>query len=102
MSFAGITFVLFCFVFVFLFSLKPWPFFIQSFVDMNAPRQPHAATAAYFCIFFVSYEMFFFEYYVLVLFIAFSFFCVLVERGTLYVDGVLPCDHGPDSNFDIS
>ena len=35
------TFVLFCFVFVFMFSLKePWPF-VQSFFDIQAPRQPH-------------------------------------------------------------
>ena len=43
-SFSGVvTFVLFCFVFVFLmlFSLKPRPF-IQSPFDMQATRWPHS------------------------------------------------------------
>ena len=43
LSFAGVRFVLFCFVFVFFISLKPWHF-VQSFFDMHAPRQPHAVT----------------------------------------------------------
>ena len=33
----------FCFVFVFLVLSKPRPF-AQSFLDMHAPRQPHATT----------------------------------------------------------
>ena len=36
-SFSGVTFVLFCFVFVFMLSLKPRPF-VQSSFDMQAPR----------------------------------------------------------------
>ena len=39
-SFSGVTFVLFCFVFVFMISLKPRPF-VQSFFDMHKSRQPH-------------------------------------------------------------
>ena len=44
MSFSGVRFDLICFVFVFLLSLKPQPFVQSFFVDMNAPRQPHAVT----------------------------------------------------------
>ena len=33
-SFSGVTFVLFCFVFVFMLSLKPLPF-VQSSFDMH-------------------------------------------------------------------
>ena len=36
-SFSDVTFVLFCFVFVFMLSLKPRPF-VQSSFDMQAPR----------------------------------------------------------------
>ena len=36
-SFSGVTFVLFCFVFVFMLSLKPRPFVQPSF-DMQAPQ----------------------------------------------------------------
>ena len=36
-SFSGVTFVLFCFVFVFMLSLKPRPFVRSSF-DMQALR----------------------------------------------------------------
>ena len=39
-SLSGVTFVLFCFVFVFVVSLKPQPF-VQSSFDMQALRQPH-------------------------------------------------------------
>ena len=37
-SLSGVMFVLFCFVFVFMLSLNPRPF-VQSFFDMQAPRQ---------------------------------------------------------------
>ena len=37
-SFSGVTFVLFCFVFVFMLSLKPWPF-VRSFFDMDAAAE---------------------------------------------------------------
>ena len=36
-SFSDVTFVLFCFVFVFMLSLKPRPS-VQSFFDVQAPR----------------------------------------------------------------
>ena len=36
-SFSGVTFALFCFIFVFMISLKPRPFVRSSF-DMQAPR----------------------------------------------------------------
>ena len=36
-SFSGVTFLLFCFIFVFMLSLKPRPF-VQSSFDMQAPR----------------------------------------------------------------
>ena len=36
-SFSGVTFVLFCFAFVFMLSLKPRSF-VQSSFDMQAPR----------------------------------------------------------------
>ena len=40
-SFSDVAFVLLCFVFVFLLSLKPRPF-VQSFFGVHAPRQPPA------------------------------------------------------------
>ena len=63
-SFSGVTFVLFCFVFVFLLSLKSWPF-VELFFDTHAPRQSHAASlqlsVSSFVLFcFVSLEMSFF------------------------------------------
>ena len=45
--FSGVTFVLFCFVFVFILSLKPRPF-IQSPFDMQAPRYPHVFLSFFF------------------------------------------------------
>ena len=42
-SISGVRFVLLCFVFVFLRSLKPRPF-VQSFFNMHVPRQLHAVT----------------------------------------------------------
>ena len=36
-SFSGVTFVLFCFVFVSMLPLKPRPF-VQSSFDVEAPR----------------------------------------------------------------
>ena len=39
-SFSGVTFVLFCFVFVFMLLLKP-RLFGQSSFDMQAPLKPH-------------------------------------------------------------
>ena len=39
-SFSGVTFVLFCFVFVLMRSLKPRPF-VESSIGMQAPGRPH-------------------------------------------------------------
>ena len=81
-SFSGVTFVLFCFVFVcILFSLKPW-LFVQSSFDMQAPRQPH--------VFF-----FFFPSTVCTT-SAFSLYGEYVVRSFLPNGVFLPCDHGLD------
>ena len=69
LSFSGVTFVLFCFVFVFLLSQKPRPF-VQSFFVLPYACAP-TATRSYlttvcvlflllFLPFFVSLEMSFF------------------------------------------
>ena len=42
MSFSGVTFVSFCFVFVFMLSLKPRPF-VQSSFDMATPIATHVS-----------------------------------------------------------
>ena len=51
-SFSGVTFVLFCFVFVFMLSLKSRSFvqssFVQSSFDMQAPRNPHVFLSSSF------------------------------------------------------
>ena len=57
-SFSGVAFVLFCFVLVFLLSLKPRPF-AQSFFDIHAPRHPHAVTQQLSASFFVFVSSFF-------------------------------------------
>ena len=51
-SSSGVTFVLFCFVFVYdMFSLKLRPF-VQSSFDMQAPRYPHVFLSFFpFCLF---------------------------------------------------
>ena len=58
-SFSGVTFVLFCFVFVFMLSLKPRPF-VQSSFDMQAPRQPYVfffLRCRFFRVFFVPFSL---------------------------------------------
>ena len=55
-SFSGVPFVLFCFVFVFMLSLKPRPF-VQSSFDMQAPRHPHV----FFFLFFIIWRCRFFR-----------------------------------------
>ena len=45
---------MFCFIFVFILSLKPRPF-VQSFFDVQAPRQPHVFFS--FFLFVVLLEM---------------------------------------------
>ena len=68
--FSGVTFVLLCFIFVFMLSLKP-RLFVQSFFDMQAHRWPHV---------FVYLELYG-EYFV---------------RFTLPNGVFLPCNHGLD------
>ena len=47
-SFSGVTLVLFCFVFVFMLSLKPRPF-VKSFFDiMQVPRWPYLFLLLFF------------------------------------------------------
>ena len=99
-SFSGVTVVLFCFVFVFLLSLKP-RLFVQSLLDIHAPRQPHAVpqqlSAPFFC-FFVLFCFFgnvaFSEYFCTIA--VFSLYGEYVVRS-FFPNGVfLPCDHGLD------
>ena len=95
MSFSGVTFVLFGFVFIFLtFSLKPRRF-VQSYFDIQAGAP--IATRVFFCFFpFVYFEMFLFS----------STFCTIVGfslHGEYVVRSFLPDgvflpfrDHGLD------
>ena len=84
-SFSGVTFVLFCFVFVSMLSLKPRPF-VQSSFDMQAPREPHVF------LFPFEGEVAFSEYFCTIA--VFSLYGENVVRSFL-PDGVfLPCDHG--------
>ena len=80
-SFSGVTLVLFCFVFVFMLSLKP-PF------DMQAPRQPQL-------FLFIFFEMSLFTSIVLY---HFRFLFVWRVGRTFFLpNGVfLPYDHGLD------
>ena len=51
-SFSGVTlFVLFCFVFVFLLSLKPRPF-VRSFFDIMHPDNHTQLSESFFCLYF--------------------------------------------------
>ena len=88
-SFSGVTFVLFCFVFVFMLSLKPRPF-VQSSFGMQAPRKPHV-------FIFIFLEMSFFPsifwYYFRFLFV---WTIEYVVRSFLPNGVFLPCDHGLD------
>ena len=65
-SFSGVTFVLFCFVFVFMFSLKSRPF-VQSFFDMRAPIATRVVVVvvvvAVIFLFFVLGDAAFSEYF---------------------------------------
>ena len=49
---------LFCFVFASMLSLKPRPF-VQSFFDMQAPRQPHVFLSFFLCFFDVAFSEYF-------------------------------------------
>ena len=95
-SFSGVTFVLFCFVFVFMLSLKPRPF-VQSFFDMHALRQPHAVTEKFSASFFVFISL---KISLLpCIFVPLPFFSLYGEYVVRFSlpDGVfLPCDHGLD------
>ena len=93
-SFSGVTFVLFCFVFVFMLSLKPRRPFVQSSFDMQAPRYPHVFL--YFVSFCLFGDVVFSEYFFVPLLLLFlcmeSMSYVLSSRNGVF----LPCDHGLD------
>ena len=85
-SFSGVTCVLFCFVFVFKFSLKPRPF-VQSSFDMQHPD-------SHPCFFFFFGDVAFSEYF----FVSFPLsLCIeYVVRSFLPNAVFLPCDRGLD------
>ena len=90
MSFSGVTFVSFCFVFVFMLSLKPWPF-VQSSFDM-APD----SHACFFLLFpFVYLEVSLFPS-IFCTIAVFSLYGEYVVRSFLPNGVFLPCDHGLD------
>ena len=51
-SFSGVTFVLFCFVFVFMLSLKPRPL-VQSSLDTQVPRVATRVFSVFFPLLFI-------------------------------------------------
>ena len=90
-SFSGVTFVLFCFFFAFMLSLKPQSF-VQSSFDMQAPRWPHVYI--YFILFFYLEMSLFPSIFCTIA--VFSLYEKSVVRSFL-PDGVfLPCGHGLD------
>ena len=85
--FSGLTFVLFCFVFVFMLSLKPRPF-VQSSFDMQAsPDDSHTCFFSLFFSFFVYLEMSLFPSIFFCTISAFSLYGEYVVRSFL-PDGV--------------
>ena len=89
-SFSGVTFVLLCFVFVFMLSLNPRPF-VQSFL---VRRRPDSHT----CFFLFSFSLFgdVASSYFFCAIAVFSLYGEYVVRFPI-PDGVfLPCDHGLD------
>ena len=104
LSFSGVTFVLFCFVSVFLLSLKPRPF-VQSFFVLRYACAP-TATRSYLttvCVLFVvvvvvvfvSLDMSLFPS----IFVPLPFFSLYGEYAVRFPlpNGVfLPCDHWLD------
>ena len=85
-SFSGVTFVLFCFVFVFMFLLKPRRF-VQSSFDMQAPLLPHILLSFFFS--FVYLEMSLFPS----IFCTIAVFFLYGEYGFPSQWRFLPCDH---------
>ena len=57
-SFSGVTFVLFCFVFVFKISLKPRPF-VQSSFDMQAGHPIATRVSLFFIFVYLGMSLFF-------------------------------------------
>ena len=98
-SFSGVTFVLFCFVVVFMVSLKPRSF-VQSSFDMQAPRYPHMFLSfLFFFSFCLCGDVAFSEYFVLFYFCTIYAFSLYGEHVVRYFlpNGVyLLCDHGLD------
>ena len=64
-SFSGVTFVLLCFVFIFMLSLKPRPF-VQSFFDMQAPDS-HTCFFFFSTLFYFIWRRHFFHCHLLLL-----------------------------------
>ena len=113
-SFSGVKFVLFCFVFVFILSLKPRPF-VQSSFDILLLlfvvvvccccllllfltiicRRPNSHTCFFIFCFTVYSEMSFFPS-IFCTIAAFSLCEEYVVRPFLPNGVFLPCDHGLD------
>ena len=96
--FSGVTFVLFCFVFVFMLSLKPWPFVQSLFVLRSSICMVPEGHTRFFLFLFFSFFFFrgvsFSEYFCTVT--VFSVYGEYVVRFPL-PDGVfLPCNHRLD------
>ena len=95
LPFSGVSFDLFCFVFVLMLSLKPRPF-VQSSFDMQAPRQPHVFS---FFFPFVCLEMAFFPSIFCTIAVFSLFREYLVCSFLSNNDVFLSCDHGLDFLF---
>ena len=76
-SFSGVTFILFCFVFVFMLSLKPRPF-VQPFFVLRYAGAPIATRVSFFFP-FVYLEMSLFP----------SMFCTIVVLSLYYGEYVV-------------
>ena len=86
-SFSGVTFVLFCFVFVFMFSLKPRPFIQLSFD--SAPIATRVSSSLFGDVAFSEYLLYHFRF-------LFVWTIEYVVRSFLPNGLFLPCDHGLD------
>ena len=93
-SFSGVTFVLFCFVFVFMLSSWKPRAFVQSFFDMQAPRS-HTYFFLSFFFPFVYLEMSLFPsiFFTISAFSYFSLYGEYVVRSFLPNGVSLPCGH---------
>ena len=100
-SFSGVMFVLFCFVSVFLLSLKPGPFVLHSSICMrpdNHTQLPENCLRPFlFLLFFFGDDVAFSEYFCNIT--VFSLYEEYVVRSPApHLDDVfLPWDHGRDS-----